>query len=183
MGTLINFAAFQIGWFACIMGAARGHSFWGPAVVALVLVLHFFARSRTRAAEALLTLAAGAIGFVVDTALIALGAFAPVRSLLPHPLSTVWLVALWMNFATTLNVSLQWLHGKSLLAALLGAVGGPLAYWAGDRLGAIDIDRPLLMPLLAVGLAWCTVTPVLFRLARWFTEGRLSRHAGARNQG
>ncbi len=184
MSTLINFAAFQLGWFACILGAARGQTLWGPVVVALVLALHL-ARTRVRRGEALLALMAAGIGFLVDSGLIAVGAYAPVRWLLPSPLSTVWLVALWVNFATTLNVSLSWLHGKPLAAALLGAVGGPLAYWAGDRLGAIEMDRPLLVPLFAVGLAWCIVTPLLFRLARAMNmkESRRFPHAGRRDQG
>ncbi len=178
MNTLINFVAFQIGWFACILGAARGHSLWGPAIVALVLALHLVL-SRVRSAEILLAFAAAAIGFAVDTTLIALGTFVPARSLLPQPLSTVWLIALWVDFATILNVSLSWLHDKYLLAGILGAAGGPLAYWAGDRLGAIEIDRPLFMPLLAISLAWCIVTPVLFGIARWLRERTLSRHAGS----
>ena len=81
---------------------------------------------------------------------------------------------LWVNFATLINVSLNWLHGKYLLAAILGAVGGPLAYWAGDRLGAIEIAQPLVVPLLAIGLAWGMVTPGLFWIARWLQEGRFS---------
>lgn len=177
MNTLINFVAFQIGWFACILGAARGHTFWGPAVVALVVALHLV-RSRARVPEIFLAFAAAAIGFAVDTMLIALGTFVPFRSVLPHPLSTVWLMALWVSFATILNVSLNWLSRKYLLAAILGALGGPMAYWAGDRLGAIEIDRPLILPLLAVGLAWCIVTPALFGIARWLRERALSRHAG-----
>ncbi len=182
MNALINFAAFQIGWFACILGAARGQTLWGPAVVALVLALHL-ARTSQRTGEALLALATAGIGFLVDTGLIALGAFVPVRWLLPPPLTTLWLMALWANFATILNVSLSWLHGKPLAAAILGAAGGPLAYWAGDRLGAIEMDRPLLVPLLAVGLAWCIVTPLLFGLARAVKESRRFAHAGRRDQG
>ncbi len=173
MGSLINFAAFQVGWFACILGAARGQPLWGPAVVALVLVLHL-SRTRRPGGEALLALVAAGAGLLVDTTLIALGAYVPVRWLLPPPWTTLWLMALWVNFSTTLNVSLAWLQGKPLLAALLGAVGGPLAYWAGDQLGAITMDQPLPVSLLAVGLAWCIVTPALFRMGRWITRsGRL----------
>ncbi len=131
----------------------------------------------------MLAFSTAGIGFLVDTALIALGVFVPVRWLMPSPLSTLWLVALWANFATTLNVSLSWLHGKPLMAAILGALGGPLAYWAGERLGAIEMDRPLLVPLLVVGLAWSIVTPALFGLARWMSRGRVFSHGAGRNQG
>ncbi len=37
MRLLLNFAAFQIGWFACVLGAANGFPWLGPVVVAAVV--------------------------------------------------------------------------------------------------------------------------------------------------
>jgi hypothetical protein len=39
-------------------------------------------------------------------------------------------------------------------AALFGAVGGPVAFVAGERLGAVTLARPLAPSLLVLGLAW-----------------------------
>ena len=47
------------------------------------------------------------------------------------------MVMLWVNFAMTLNVSLGRLRGKYLLAGILGAFGGPMAYYGGAELGAM----------------------------------------------
>jgi hypothetical protein len=72
--------------------------------------------------------------------------------------------ALWALLGTTLNVSMGWLKRRALLAALMGAVAGPLSYVAGVRLGAahfVDADRALL--LLAIG--WALAMPALMALA------------------
>ena len=53
-----------------------------------------------------------------------------------------WILAMWALFATTLNASLGWLHGRPALAGALGMLSGPLAYWAGARLGAIELVQP-----------------------------------------
>jgi hypothetical protein len=67
-------------------------------------------------------------------------------------------------FATTLNLSLGWLKGRPALAALLGAVGGPLAYFAGHRLGGIELPDPA-VALLVQGLGWSVLMPLLTSLA------------------
>jgi len=76
-------------------------------------------------------------------------------------------VALWMLFATTLNVSLAWLKRSALLAALFGAIGGPLAYYGGAKLGALSFLAPT-PALVALALGWGLLTPLLIKLALRF---------------
>ena len=40
MRLFINFLAFQLGWFASVLGAAHGLPWAGPVVVAMVVMLH-----------------------------------------------------------------------------------------------------------------------------------------------
>jgi hypothetical protein len=84
---------------------------------------------------------------------------------LPPP----WMIALWANFATTLNLSLAGLQTRPWLAALLGLVGGPLAYWGGAGLGAMTFVAPL-PALIALGLGWALLTPLLLALAATLTR-------------
>jgi hypothetical protein len=35
----LNLAAFQVGWFSCVLGAANGYPFIGPVVVAMVVAM------------------------------------------------------------------------------------------------------------------------------------------------
>jgi len=96
-----------------------------------------------------------------------------------------WIVLLWMLFAATLNLSLAWLKPRPLIAALFGAVGGPAAYVAGAKLGALTLTEPAAaLPALAIG--WAVLTPALARLAARGdgTDGgaaRPDRRIGARH--
>ena len=82
-----------------------------------------------------------------------------------------WIIALWALFATTLNLSLRWLHGRWWLSALFGAIAGPLAFYAGSRLGAVRFSEPAIA-LAWLALGWGLLTPLLMRLAQRFDGAR-----------
>jgi hypothetical protein len=176
MPLLANIILFQVGWFACVLGAARGLA-WAGSLAALAICGVHLALARRPRSEAALLLIVVAIGFAWDSGIAALGLvhFAdggPWNNFAPY-----WMAALWLVFATTLNVSLRWLRGRVGLAAVLGALGGPLAYYAGARLGALEFSDP------AAGLAvqaagWALLMPLLTRLAVRF-DGVAPRRLGA----
>ena len=83
---------------------------------------------------------------------------------------------LWLNFAAALNGPLAWLRGRDLLGALVGALGGPLAYYAGATLGATE-GLPSGSGLLALAVGWAIMVPLLVRLAQRLRGGG-SRQAG-----
>jgi hypothetical protein len=160
----INVVLFQAAWFAAVLGAAGGLPWLGPLVIIPTLAVHL-ALQDDRRGEVKLLLAAGVLGFIFDTAFVAGGVFTPLRHLLPRPFSPPWMVCLWLNFAATLNVSMAWLRGRYLLATLFGAIGGPLAYYSGAKLGATEaLPSSTGMLLLAIG--WGIMTPLLVWLAR-----------------
>ena len=166
-GLILNLALFQLGWWALVLSAAQGQPLIGLAVVALILAWHL-GFVRPLASEALLIGLAALIGLSFDSLLIATGwvSFGPPAPVaapttaLPPP----WMIALWANFATTLNLSLAGLQSQPWLAALLGLVGGPLAYWAGAGLGAMTFVAPL-PALITLALCWALLTPLLLALA------------------
>lgn len=162
---LVNFAGFQLGWFACVLGTAHGVPWLGPLVAVPVLAWHL--RSADRPGPAALLLAAAAVsGFVLDSLLVQAGRLSFARGVLLEGTAPYWMVTLWVLFATTFNVSLRWLRGRLALAALLGAVGGPLAYLAGARLGAAEVLEPAWVTHLAVAAVYALATPALLVLAR-----------------
>jgi hypothetical protein len=88
----------------------------------------------------------------------------------------LWLVSMWALFATTLNVSLKWLKDRYVLAAVFGAIGGPVAYYAGHRIGAVDFYNTL-NSMIAVGAGWAVIMPVLMLIAnRYNGYLDISRH-------
>jgi hypothetical protein len=157
---IVNFVAFQVGWFACVLGAAAGRPWLGPVVVAGVVALHLALR-RPRGPEILLLLSAGVMGYFMDSVLVLGGVinFTP-EARLGGP-SALWMVAMWVNLGTTLNLSLGWLRERYLLAAAIGAISGPLAYWAGVRLEAVTFGLPLPLSLSLVSVEWVVSMPAL----------------------
>jgi hypothetical protein len=160
---LINFAAFQLGWFACVLGAANDRPWAGTLVVLAVIAIHLLI-ARRPSLELRLVLSAMVVGLVADSLLLASAWVSyPSGSLLPG-LAPYWIIAMWALFATTLNVSMRWLRNGLPLAMLLGAVGGPLSYLAGAKLGAMQLVQPALA-LSALALIWAFALPLLTLLA------------------
>jgi hypothetical protein len=163
VNSFVNFVAFQIGWFACVLGAANGVPQLGPAAVLVILTLHLH-RSVRPAREARLLLLAALIGMVWESVLTLLGLLAYPSGQFAPGLAPYWIVAMWPLFATTLNVSMRWLHGRLVLATVLGGMAGPLTYYAGSRLGGVVLVEPV-TSLTALGAGWMVLMPVLVWLA------------------
>jgi hypothetical protein len=169
MAVAANLLLFQAGWFACVLGAARGFP-WQGALVALLIAAFIAIRSPHPLDELVLIAVAALVGFAFDSAL-ALAGWVDFEGAMPTQLvAPVWMVALWALFATTLNVSLRWLREWPALGVLFGAIGGPVAYYAGERLGALQFADPL-PGLVAVAAGWALATPLLVGLAQRL-EGR-----------
>jgi hypothetical protein len=152
-----NFILFQAGWFACVYGAATGHAAEG-AVVGLVIVAWHVLEAPHPGREAMLAAIAAGAGALFENLLVALG-WVRVQD------GVYWLVVLWALFATTLNGSLRLLQGRPWIAGALGALGGPLAYYAGARIGALQFVEPLAV-MAALAVAWAAAMPLLLSLAR-----------------
>jgi hypothetical protein len=165
----INVIFYQATWLAAIAGAARGWWWAGPAMFAAFAAWQL-AVSRLRVADLKLMLCAAVVGFFVDSFCIRGGLFVYAAPVPSPDYAPIWIVALWMSFALTLNHSLAWLKSHLPLASVLGAVGAPLAYLAAARgWHALAIAADPTLAFGALALAWAILTPTLFWLA-----GRLS---------
>lgn len=174
MRKMINVVIFQSAWFAAVLGAGNGMPWLGVTAVTAALALHL-ALSPDWRPELLLAFCAAILGFIVDSVLITAGAFSPVPYLFPEPLTSLWMVMLWVNLATTLNVSLGWLRGRYRFIAAFGAIGGPLAYYGGAKLGAMT-RVPDTGGILGIGAAWAIALPLLYVMANMIS------HRASKNQ-
>jgi hypothetical protein len=163
---LANFILFQIGWFACVLGGAHDVPWLGTGIALAIVAWHIGRAVRPRG-ELILVLMSAGIGAVADSALVAIGWVRYSSGTIIAGTAPVWLVAMWMLFATTLNVSLRWLRRFPLAAIAFGAIGGPLAYWGGARLGAMEFAAPV-AATTALAVGWGALTPILVRLAQRF---------------
>ncbi len=167
---LINVLAFQIGWFSCVIGAANGYPSVGLVVTMLVVLLHLVLAYQPRT-ELVLIAIAGVIGACFDSLLLQTGWVSYPNGILLAGIAPYWIVAMWVLFATTLNVSMRWLHGNYTAAALLGLIGGPLSYLGGARLGGLVFVEAT-SALVALAIGWAVMMPMLV----WVSK----RHDGMR---
>ncbi|MBS0379427.1 MAG: DUF2878 domain-containing protein [Proteobacteria bacterium] len=167
MAALLNFAGYQAVWFCAVYGAAAGR-LWPVTCALAVFVLAQLAASGLRAADLRLMGVALALGLALDGALAGSGIlhYAAAAPALPPGGAPLWILALWVAFALTLNHSLRYLAGRAWLAAALGALGGPLAYLAAARLsGAVQFPAPAYPALAALAAGWAIALALLSRLA------------------
>lgn len=164
--SLSNYLLFQAGWTAAVL-AVRAELWLLAPCAGLATAAWCVARSDRRPAELLVLGLATLLGTLVDSLGVALGVVDfpddPSPRLLLVPL---WITGQWLNFATTLRHSLAWLAPRPVLAALLGAVGGPLAYRSSAALGIVRLHPDAGFAYGALALEWALVTPLLLAIAR-----------------
>jgi len=149
---VFNLVGFEAGWLLCVLGGS-----WVALATGLVLIgghLRFIARP----GEWRLLAGFAGLGLLLDGSLTLLGGFdfsghSQLFGLLP-----LWLWMLWPLFATLLAHSLTWLWRLPRLAALAGAISGPLSYYGGGVLAGVSL-APWLLPVQA--LIWGTLCYLL----------------------
>ena len=167
--SVANFVLFQAVWFAAVLGATAGRMWIGPLAALAFLTAHLWmvGDEGERRRELSYVLTVGLLGTLADSFLRAIGATA-------YPTSEEawffawappWIASLWIAFAMLPRFSLGWLRGNPGLAVALGAVGGPLSYLAGARLGAVAVGDSPSLTWTALALEYAVVTPLLLRFA------------------
>jgi len=164
--TLLNIFLFQVGWFACVLSGATQRPWIGALIAIGIVAIHLF-RAPVAEAEFKLVLIAVGIGAVWDSMLVWLNWLQYSSGILIPHTAPYWIVLMWGLFATLLNVSLRWLRGRWLIAALAGSVGGPLAFYGGHQLGALEFGNQN-AALIALALGWAVITPILMAVATRF---------------
>mgnify|MGYP000974472541 CR=1 FL=1 len=161
---IINLLLFQLGWFACVLGGAYGHVVLGSLVAAAVIGYHFYKAADTIQELRLLVLAL-IIGIVFESIFTAQGLARYSHGQVFDAIAPLWMILMWPLFATTLNLSMRWLKGLApVLIAIIGAVFAPLAYYAGNRLGAVEYDH-FNLSIGLIAIAWAALLPAMVALS------------------
>lgn len=162
---LVNYVLYQVSWFACVLGAAWHRPWAGFGVGLLLLVAHFVLSSRP-GRDLKLVIVAVVAGLIVELMLIATGTYRFTSGTVVASLPPPWLLLMWAQFATTFPFSLKPIVMKPVAAALFGAIGGPLAFVAGQGLGAVTLLPPVSLSLLRLAVGWGIAMTVLSAVAR-----------------
>lgn len=166
---IVNVALYQVGWFCCVLGGAWGYPVIGGLLALCLAGIHLLLAS-SRKTEALLMVTACLFGVIVDSTQQALGLF-DFKTEPGWPLwLPLWVFVIWAQFATLFHYALYWLKGRYLLAGLFGMIGGPLAYWAGIRMGAASFGENPLAAVIVLALVWATLTPALCRFSVYLDD-------------
>jgi hypothetical protein len=167
MEVWINLIGYQIAWFATVIGASHGLSWPAWAAAGVLWIAHTVASSHKSLDLKLLVFAALS-GLCLDGFLAASGVlrYSPATPAVPGSGSPLWILALWLAFSTTLTRSLGWLRGRLGAAWVLGATGGPLAYWGAARgWNVIVFAQPQWRGILTLAVGWSMALMVLVRAA------------------
>ena len=157
---------YQIVWFAAVIGGA--HDLAWPGVLGMIIYAGLqLAMARNCRVDLTLMAAAVLCGLLIDGGLIRTSLASYAAGWPGFAIAPAWILALWMTFALTFSQSLAWLQTRLPVAALLGLLGGPLAYIGAARgWNVVSFAHPSWHALVCLGSGWAVATPTLAWLAR-----------------
>jgi len=157
MNAILNFALYQLAWCLCVFLGNTG----GLLAVSL-LAVHIYL-SPVRMADLRLMGLLLLAGLILDGGLGLIGVLKFNDPAKPIPF---WLAVIWLSLAILPHHSLKWMKNRPVLSAIFGALGGPMAYWAGVRLGAAKFGIGLSTSLFILAVAWAILWPVVMWYAK-----------------
>lgn len=161
----------QLGWFGCVY---FGKMNWGLASLVIPLIawvlLNFSFNLNRQVVFRLLVLMLVGLAFDSTSAYFSLIQINPPTETGWLPL---WLISLWLLFGPTLLLLQSLLQSKYILAALLGAVFGPLSYRAGAQFETLFMNGTI--AILVYASFWASYFPIaIFWLGRGDTANENS---------
>jgi hypothetical protein len=160
---ILNLVVFQLGWAVCILGG----NLMAVAYSVIALLIHNRYLVKTKSEWQLIGLVA-LVGITWDSLIVFFGfIFFPDAVWFGLP---VWLVCIWVLFATTFMHSLFWLSRYYWLSVFLAAVFGPITYWSGTELSDAYFGVSPIMSMLVIAAGWAILFPI-----GMYTAGRLKQ--------
>ena len=163
-----NLVLFKLGWIACVYFAATGQPFMATLAVAAVVATHLYS-APVVIKEAVLLAVAAVIGMAWESTLVYAGIVSYPGYAANVPLAPYWIVAMWVLFATTINYGLGWVKRDWRIAAVAGLVGGPMAFFGGAGMGAVEFSDTT-VALVTIGVGWAILLPALALAADTITD-------------
>ncbi|KEY59738.1 DUF2878 domain-containing protein [Serratia sp. DD3] len=134
--------AFDIYWFLVVFFRDRFVLLW----LAMAILVWCLLPPLQRRAALLLAI----VGSGIDALWVATG----IVSFDGSGLIPLWMLALWLMFAC-LWAPLTWQSAlPSWIWLVMGAVGGPFAYFIGKNMGAMTFHQPLFITLSLLAIGW-----------------------------
>lgn len=166
---LMQYIGFKLSWLATAWGAVEGppYSYYGAFAFIAFVGLHILYSGRKW--ELWFALAVGAFGTCLDStyAITGLIDYNGTYPGLPF-VAPIWITAMWMGLAVTLDHSLKVLVGRPLWIFLTGAIFGPLAHWSGHSMGAITVHMDFWTTMAVLSVPWGLGLVISYRIMEYF---------------
>ena len=160
---ILNLVIYQIGWLVCVIGG----SVYAVAYTCLALLIHYRYIWEQKSEWHFISLL-GLSGCLWDILIVKSGIIEYGNPwLLGIP---IWLICLWLLFATTFLHCLYWLNQYLRIAALCSAIFGPTTYWLGMRFTDAMFTTALPVSLMIMALGWSLLFPTGLYIARRYKD-------------
>lgn len=163
---LISFVLFQIAWFAAVIGGAHDLDFAVSSPALALFAFHILNNHRRWFDATARITSIFIMGIVIEIILLKSGVISYRGLTASTSFPPLWILALWLAFATLPDGALSWLEGRTILQIVFGAVGGPLSYLAGEKLGAATLHGNFVYAMAVLAFAWAVATPLCFRFVK-----------------
>lgn len=153
----LNFLLFQIGWFACLLVGMP----WLLGICSVLLMAHFIwvVPKQSVWLEVSLLFKVLVVGFCLELLYLYVDVLVRSDGVLIPP---VWLLLIWVLFATTFSYSLRWLRKKLYLSAIFAAIAAPLSYYAGVNLNSLmSFNSDIFFSVALIAVSWAITFPFL----------------------
>lgn len=168
---LCNSASFYFGWIACISAGATNRPYFGFFIAIALVIAHLIFISRKISLDLLLIVTAFLLGIIVDSSFIHFHIiFYATANPFFENMTPLWVLGVYMIFATSINYSLCWLKNRMVLGMLLGASGGFASYYAGIKTGAATFGKDALTSSVVISLTWATLLPIFYIINHLFEK-------------
>ena len=153
---IFNFVWFYVIWLALV-------NFGNAAIpVFIIFAAVHYRLVHNPLSELKLILKIAAIGIIADLLLSATNVFVFEGNLL----MPLWLVCLWLAFASTINRGLKFLQKSWMLLVFLGGFGGASSYLTGNYFGAVEFGYGYHTTAFILFVHWAILFPIFIRVIK-----------------
>ena len=153
---------FKICWILCAFSTKWQQPYLGPIVTFFFILIHLIIVKFNVRDIKIISLAI-LIGLIIDSLFFQLNLIDYQGGILANfKIAPLWILSMWGGFVVTLLYTLNSIKNHYIISGLIGAIGGPLSYNAGVKIGSIIINGSLAYIILAI--IWGLIVPFLFYL-------------------
>jgi hypothetical protein len=162
---IFTLVGFKVTWLSCVFGELYFNS-WVGFVIGITYLIIFFINVDNKYKSFRTILFFSFSGYIFDSALSFFELYT-IEAQTTFLYLPIWFIVLWPSFACLLIKVLSFLKNYNLLSAILGALIGPISYYAGITLGLANVTNNIIF--IVISFFW-------FLLMFYYSKYTLSKN-------